>query len=337
MLERIHSGTPRPLFNMNIICASLLAFVTQLGASTGALAQQPVMPPLIKIIVPFGPGASTDVFARAVASQLGPRLNTTVIVENRPGGSTLIGAAAVAKGPRDGSMLLLTTPSTVTAAATVRHVPFNMSTDLVPVSMLGEGPMVVAVSAKSAFKTPAALIAAARAKPGSVTYGTSGSGTLAHLSFELLADAGAIEMQHIPYKGASFGLVDLASGTIDMMVANYSTFAAQIKAGLVLPLGVTSRHASSAFPTLPPMASVAPGFAVDIWATVFAAGGTPLPILQRLNAEINEIALSREMRALMATDSQAPMVLGLADLRYHINDNYATWKRLAAAKKIVAE
>ncbi|MDM0022235.1 Bug family tripartite tricarboxylate transporter substrate binding protein [Variovorax saccharolyticus] len=308
-----------------------------LGLVSAASAQQPAVPALIKIVVPFGAGASTDIMARAVAPQLAARLGTSVIVENRAGGSSLIGADAVAKGPRDGSMLLLTTPSTVTAAATVRTVPFDLNNDLVPVALLNEGPMVVAVSTKTDIKSPADLVAAARAKPDTVTYGTSGVGTLAHLATEALSDAAKIRMNHIPYKGAAFGVVDLAAGTIDMMLASNATFAPHIKAGRVRPIAITSREASPSFPGLPTMASSAPGFTVDIWAAVFAPTGTPAPFVQRLNREFNEIAKSKELRELALADGAIPVTLTPQDLAPRIRESFTAWKKLAAAKHIVLE
>jgi tripartite-type tricarboxylate transporter receptor subunit TctC len=143
----------------------LLSTLATLALAPTAVAQQPAPPALVRLVVPFSPGASTDVIARAVAAQLGPRLGTTVIVENRPGASGFIGASAVAKGPRDGSMLLFTSVSMLTAAATTKNVPIDVLTDLVPISILGEGPLVIVVSTKTDIKTPADLVAAARAKP----------------------------------------------------------------------------------------------------------------------------------------------------------------------------
>ena len=265
------------------------------------------------------------------------RLGATVIVENRAGGGGLIGAAAVAKGPRDGSMLLLTTSSLVTAAATMKTATFDVSKDLLPVALLGEGPMVVAVTASSTIKTPADLVAAARARPDGLTHGSSGVGSLAHMTAELFNDAAHISVKHIPYKGSSQALIDLAAGTIDMMVAVHTTLAPQIKAGRVRLIGVTSRQPSPAFPGVLPMASAAPGFEANLWVAVFAPTGTPAAWVQRLNREINEIAKAKDVSDQLMFDGTLPKALPPEQIAPRIRDSLAGWKSLASAKKISAE
>lgn len=181
-----------------------LAAFGLLGLSASfALAQQVAIPPVMKIIMPFAAGSTTDLFARAIAAQLATRLGNTVVVEVRSGGSSMIGAGAVANGPKDGSMLLITTNSTVTAAATLKSVPFDIKKDLMPIAIVGDGPILVGVSSKTGIKTPADLVAAARAKPGGLTHGTSGVASLPHLTAELFNTAAKVQISHIPYKGGS--------------------------------------------------------------------------------------------------------------------------------------
>ncbi|MEY4138668.1 MAG: hypothetical protein RLZZ371_850 [Pseudomonadota bacterium] len=319
---------------------SLLALASTLAlfaSAPTAMAQQVTIPPVIKIVVPFASGSTTDVVARAVAGQLGARLGNTVIVDMRGGGSTMIGAGAVANGPRDGSMLLMTTNSTVSAAATLHNTPFDMNKDLTPISMTGEGLMMVGASAKSGIKTPADLVAAAKAKPDSITYGTSGVGSLPHLSTELFADAAKVELRHVPYKGGGAAVVDLAAGTIDIMFATYSTFAPHIQAGRVVPIGVTTRQPSPTYPTLPTMGSAAPGYEGSVWIAVFAQGGIAPALAQRLNRELNEIAASKEVSALLNQSGLPPVALPLDELRTRMRQEYANWKKIATAKKIVLE
>jgi len=307
-------------------------------AATSAAWAQPVpLPAVIRLVVPFGPGSTTDVVARKTAAQLATRLGNTVVVENRAGGSTLIGSGAVVNGPKDGSLLLVTTNSTVSAAATVKTMPFNFSRDLVPIAMLSEGPILVAASAKSGFKSPADLVAAARAQPDRVTYGTSGNGSLPHLSTEAFASAAGIKLRHIPYKGGAFALVDLGSGVIDLQFGTYATFAAQIKAGRVVPIAVTSEKPSAAFPDLPVMASVAPGFKDAVWISVFAPAGLPAALAQRLNRELNEISASKELREVQESDGSAPVALALEPLRLRMLAEVTAWQKLAAEKKIVVD
>lgn len=317
----------------------MLAFVfTALCAvAPTGFAQQAPVPPLIKLIVPFSPGGSTDVVARAVATQLGRRLGTSVIVENRAGGGSLIGATAVAKAPADGSMLLLGTGSLATSAATNPAVPFDLRKDLVPVALLGDTPMVVAVSAKTGIKTPADLVAAARAKPDTLTYGSSGVGTIAHLTAELINDATRIQTRHVPYKGTSQALLDLVTGTIDMTVGIYTSLAAQIQAGNVRLIGVTSQSANAAFPGVQPMSTVAPGFEAMTWIAVFAPPGTPDALVQRLNRELVDISKSKEVADQMRADGGGPRALTPAQTQKVVIDSYELWKQIATAKKIVVQ
>ena len=305
-----------------------------------ALAQtdaEPKLPAMMKIVVPFGAGASNDAIARAVAPLLARRLGNTVIVENKPGAAGVIGSDYVAKSPADGSVLLLSSSTFVTAAVTQPRLPYDPLTAFVPVSMVGNGPMLLAVSAATPIKSAAELVAAAKAKPGSLTYGSSGTGSIAHLASEMLSDAAGIRMTHVPYKGAANALMDMAGGQIDMMISNYTSLVAQIKSGKVRALAVTSAQASPAFVDLPPLSSVAPGFAADIWVTVFAPGNTPAPVVARLNRELNQIAASPEVKALLEPDGATPMALSPADLARRVRDDLAIWKKIAVEKKILAD
>jgi tripartite-type tricarboxylate transporter receptor subunit TctC len=314
--------------------AILAAAIVSLPAL--AVAQSVPIPSLIKIVVPFAPGSTTDLVAKLTAEHLAARLGTTVIVEHKPGASTMIGAGAVANGPRDGSMLLMTTNTTVSAAATLQRTPFDLHKDLMPIAMIGDGPMVVGASAKSGIKTPADLVAAARARPDSVTYGTSGAGSLPHLSSELFADAAKVQLKHIPYKGGGAAVVDLAAGTIDIMFATYSTFAPHIQAGRVTAIGVTTSQPSAAYPSLPPIGSVAPGYAGSVWIAVFAQANTPPVLAQRLNRELNEVA-AKNMADTLGTNGLPPVSLSLDEIRTRMRDEYGQWKRIATEKKISIE
>lgn len=315
----------------------LIATLALLASAPAAVAQQVIIPPTIKIVVPFASGSTTDLVARGTAAQLAARLGSTVIVELRGGGSTMIGAGAVANGPKDGSLLLMTTNSTVSAAATLQSTSFDMNRDLIPIAMIGDGPMMVGASAKSGIKTPADLVAAARAKPDMITYGTSGVGSLPHLSSELFADAAKVQLKHIPYKGGGAAVVDLAAGTIDIMFATHSTFAPHIQAGRVVPIAVTTRQPSPAFPALPSLTSVAPAYTGSVWISVFAQSGIPAALAQRLNRELNDIAAGKEMSALLNQNGLPPVALSLDEMRTRMRDEYLGWKKIAADKKIVLE
>ena len=313
----------------------MFRFFLLLGAVLTAptsLAQD--IPPLMRLVVPFPPGGSNDVIARAIAPQLAKRLGNNVIVENKAGAAGVIGSDAVAKAPRDGSHLLLTSSTFVTTAATQAKLPYDPIAGFVPVAMVAEGPLLVAVPASMPIKSSAELLAAARAKPGALNYGTAGVGSVAHLATELLNGAANVQMTHVPYKGAANALLDLAAGQINVMISNYSSIVPQIKAGKVRPIAVTSAKPSPAFPDLPPLAQAVPGYAIEIWVTVFAPAGTPMPLVERLNREINQISASPELRTFLDPDGAQPVALSPAAVAARVKEDLAQLKRIAAERKI---
>lgn len=315
------------------ICKAALALSALIA--THVFGQQ--LPQQIRIIVPFAAGASTDAAARAVAAELAKRVGSNVIVENLPGASTFIGVAAAAKAPKDGSVLLMTSSSTLTATATKEKAPVDITTDMVPVAQLSAGPLLVAASVLSDIKTPAELLAAARAKPDQITHGTSGVGTLPHVAAELLNDSAGITLKHVPYKGGAAALIDLVAGRIDLMLGVYSTVASQVKAGRVRIVGVTTQQPHPSFPGITPMASVAPGLNVDVWVGFFAPLGTPNGIVNRLNAELNEVARSKAVLDVIAPDGSTPQSLSPEAFGARVRIDYAAWKKLASDKNIVVD
>src|SRR4051812_34878955 len=294
--------------------------------TTAAVAADAKFPPLVKIVVPFGPGGSNDVVARALAGPLAKRLETNVIVENRAGASGIIGNDAVAKAPRDGSVLLLTSSTFLTVAATQAKLPYDSLGDFVPIALVGEGPMLLAVSSAFAVKTPAEYIAAARAKPGELTYGSAGVGSIGHLATELLNSAAKIRMTHVAYKGAAPAIVDLAGGQIYGMISNYSSLLPQLNTRRVRALGVTSKQASPFFPDLPPLSTTVPGYSMEIWICVFAPGGTPAVIVERLNREIREISASAELKTFLEPDGALPVSVSSAAVGTRLKDELLQWK-----------
>jgi tripartite-type tricarboxylate transporter receptor subunit TctC len=197
--------------------------------------------------------------------------------------------------------------------------------------------MLFVVSATTPYASPADVVAAAKAKPGALNYGSAGVGSIAHLSTELFDDAAKVRMVHVPYKGAANAAVDLAGGQIQVMISNYSTVAPLLKGGKIRALAVTSAKPHAAFAGLPSLASVAPNYDVDIWVGVFAPAGTPAAVVERLNQEINAIAASAELVPVLEPDGALPEAVSPTVFAGRIKDELAQWKRIAAEHKIVAE
>jgi tripartite-type tricarboxylate transporter receptor subunit TctC len=313
---------------------TLLGAFVAWGLVAPTLAQDAAPPPVLRIVVPFSPGGSNDVIARAIAPLLGKRLGNSVIVENRPGAGGSIGADAVAKAPKDGATLLLTSASLLTAAATQSKLPFDPLTALAPVAMIADGPMLVAVPGNSAYRTPADLVADARARPGVLNYGSAGIGSIGHLATEVLNDAAGVRTTHVPYKGASEALLGLGGDQIQLMITNYSSIVAQLKSGRVRAVAVTSAKPSPAFPDLPPLGSVVPGYGIDLWVGVFAPAGTSAALLERYNRELVAIAASDELKALLEPDGASPGTLAPAAFASRVRADLATWKKIATERQI---
>ena len=275
--------------------------------------------------------------ARAIIGPLAKRLETNVIVDNKAGASGVIGNDFVAKAPRDGSVLLLTSSTFLTVAATQAKLPYDPLADFTPVTMVAEGPMLLAVSSAFPVKTPAEYFSAARARPGEVTYGSAGVGSIGHLATELLNAAAKVQMTHVAYKGAANAIVDLAGGQIYAMISNYSSLVPQLNTKRVRALAVTSKQASPVFANLPPLSATVPGYSMEIWICVFAPAGTPAPVVERLNREIREIAASPELKMFLEPDGALPVSITPAALAVRLKDELAQWKAIAAQRRIVTE
>ena len=283
---------------MNALMQTTLFLAASLLA--GAAAAQPEVPKQIKIVVPFTAGASNDAIARVIAPQLAARFGNTVIVENRGGAAGAIGSEYVARSAKDGSVLLLTSSTFLTTAATQPHLPYDALKQFAPVAMIGQGPLVIAASAQTPYGSLKELLDAARARPGALNYGSAGIGSLAHLATVMLDDAAGTRMTHVPYKGAANAASDLAGGLIDVMLSNYSTLAPVVQGKKVKLLATTAQAASPAFPGLSPAAQSLPGYSVQIWVGVFAPAGTPPAVLETLNAALQKTLASPELRQRLA-------------------------------------
>lgn len=315
----------------------LIALHGTLALACGCALAQDAPPKLVRIVVPFSAGASNDAIARALATPLGKRLETSVIVDNRPGAAGVIGADSVAKSPRDGSVLLLTSSTFLTAAATQAKLPYDPLNSFAPVATVGQNPSLLAVSASTPFRSATDLFATARAKPGEITYGSAGVGSIGHLVTEMMNAAAKVQMRHVPYKGASIAAIDLAGGQIQVMMSSYSTLSPFLKAEKVRLIAVTSRQPHPAFPDVQPLIQLLPGFSSETWVGVFAPAGTSPRFVERLNREISEISATAELRALLEPDGMLPLAMTPPAFAARMARELEQWKQVAATQKIVAE
>ncbi len=306
-------------------------------AAPGARAQTPEFPKQMTIVVAAAPGGSNDVFARLIAAKLAPRLGTTIIVENKPGANGAIGAQQVARAQPNGSALLMISSSFATNAAVQANLPYDPIAGFVPVSMLAKGPMLVTVGPETQQKSLAELLAFAKANKGKVNYGTSGVGSINHMVTELMTTMAGVEMTHVPYKGMANALTDLMSGQIQMIVGSFPSLGGQMKAGRVRGLAVTSTERSAYAPDLAPATEAVPGYAADLWWGLLAPAGLPADVTARLNTEIRAIIAEPEMRERFASEGATPASISAADFATLLKAEIATWRKVAADRKISLE
>lgn len=286
----------------------------------------------LTVIVPYAPGGQGDVFARLVGDRLGRALGQPVIVDNKPGASGALGARLVAKAPADGYTLLLGQTGEMAINGTAMKNPgYDTLKDFRGVALVGDAPLVLAVPANSPFKNLAELIQAARAKPGSIAYGSSGTATPGHLAAAALASGTKTEMTHVPYKGAGQAITDLIGGQIQFFFASASSIMAHLQGGRVRALAVSKPAKLASLPDVPPVADTLPGFDFSLWGGYFAPRSTPEAVVQRLSSEIQRILVEPELRKRFETDGSAvaPGTPERFDLM--VRDEIAKYARLVKA------
>jgi tripartite-type tricarboxylate transporter receptor subunit TctC len=326
------------LNNVRFSIASLALGSIALTAAVFATAAPVVLPKTITIVVPFGPGASNDSFARVIAQKLGPKIGSTIIVDNKPGAGSVIGSSFVSRAAPDGSVLLLTSSTFTTSAAVQKNLPYDPIKGFTPVSLVATGPMLLTVGAQTPYKSAAELIADARANKGKMNYASAGIGSINQMSAEMLNSMAKTDITHVPYKGAAAALTDMIAGQVQMMVASPASAIGQLKSGKVRVLAVTSPKPSALVPGIVPLNQTVPGYEVEIWWGVFGPGGMPAPVAERLNAEINDIINSPEMRERFAqegaepTNSVTPEQFGA-----YVRKELEKWRTVAREKQISAE
>jgi tripartite-type tricarboxylate transporter receptor subunit TctC len=280
-----------------MICMRSIAACLLLAASLGAAAQPYPSRP-VRIVVPFAPGGITDNSARVIAEPLAARLGQSVLVDNRPGASGNIGTEQVAKSAPDGYTLLLGYDGTMVVNPHVyAKLGFDTLRDFVPVTKLGDAAVIIVAHPSVPANNVRELIALAKAKPGSLSYGSAGTGSSAHLACELLAQRAGVDMTHIPYKGGGQAITDVVGGQIPLVCTAIATSQQFIKSGRLKGIGLSSAKRSPAVPDVPTFVeSGFPDLAVYSWVGILAPAKTPRTIVERLQKEIAAVLQTPEVR-----------------------------------------
>jgi len=285
---------------------------------------------IVHIIAPYGPGGPADVFSRILAQKLSDTLKQSFVVENRPGASTMIGTDAVAKAAPDGYTLLIISQTHATNESLVANKPFQLMRDFAPVSPIYAGDLVMVVHKSVPARTLTEFIALAKAKPGAMNYASSGTGSQYHLTGELFKTMSGTDIVHVPYKGSTGARNDILGGQVQMMFDTIATMSPSVEAGLVRALGTTGEERSPILPDVPTIseAGVA-GFQASGWVGIVAPAATPKPIVERLNAEIQKILNSTEIKESWAKQGVVPLSMTASEFGAFIAAEIEKWAKVA--------
>jgi tripartite-type tricarboxylate transporter receptor subunit TctC len=301
-------------------------------------AQQKFPSRPVTIVVPYPPGGSNDVFARELGKKLSDAWKVPVIIDNKPGAGGNIGANFVSHATPDGYTLCLLSSSFTTNAAIQPNLPFDPVTGFSPVAMVAKGPMILTVANHVPAKTTLELFALARKDPGKLNYGSSGLGSTNHFATELLMDAAQIKMTHVPYKGMVPAVTDVIGGHVDVLIASAPSIYQHVKAGKVRALGVTSKGPSAVVPDLKPISEMgATGYSFELWWGMLAPPKTPTEVVAQVNAEVNRILATPEMKEVFLREGAEPASMTPAQFAATIKSEIEGWKKVAKDANIKAE
>jgi len=331
---RTHARPMLPLAASAIAIAATLALA--LPAAPVAAQSYPVRP--VRLIVPFAPGAASDITGRLVAQKLAEGFNQSFVVDNRPGAGGNIGHDLAAKAPPDGYTLVLANESLAINASLSRKLPFDTLRDLAAISLVTINPRVFVASAASPLESIKDVVAASRAKPNSIRYGSSGIGTGPHLAGAMLANLAKIEMIHVPYKGAAPALADVLGGQIEMIATTILSSQPMIQAGKLRALAVTSAKRSGILPNVPTVAeSGVAGFEATSWLMLLGPAKMPRPVVALLHQETARFIEQGDVRKRVAADGGEPVGSSPEQAAAYLKGQVDRWGQVIRAAGVQPE
>jgi len=311
--------------------AALVALFGLAGTATAQTAAYPAKP--IRLIVPFPPGGGTDILSRLMANKLTEANHWTVVPDNKAGAGGTIGITeAVKAAPTGYDMVMGQKDNLVVGPWLYGNLPWDPTKDLVAVAHVAYTPVVIATAANSRFKTLADVVKAARAAPDTITYGSPGNGTTIHLAGHLFEKAAGINIRHIPYRGSNPALMDALAGNVDLLVSSLPSAIAQLKAGKLRALAVTSATRSSSLPEVPTVAeSGYKDFDVATWYGLFMPAGTHAAVVTTMNAKVNELLVNPDVKAAILAQGAEPQAMKPDQFANLLKTDYAKWKGIVQA------
>lgn len=323
----------RALLATAVGAALALAFVA--GAAR-AQDSYPIKP--IRIVVPYPAGGFNDTLGRLVATKLSVAWKQPVIVDNKPGGGTVIGTQAAATAPADGYTLLVVQFPFAANPWLYKSLPYDSAKAFAPVVLAGRSPMLIVSHAAGPLRTLGDVLAAAKAKPGALNYGSSGAGSSNHLAMALFESVSGTRMTQVPYKGSTPLLTDLAGGQVDLAVDLLPHALPFIQSGKVRALAIASTERSPLMPELPTAAEAGvPGYEVTSWHGFVVPAGTPQPVIDKLNRELNTILAMDDVKKVFAQQGVVPDGGTPAQFRRFIDSQMTLWKKVVQDGRITAE
>jgi len=307
--------------------ALILALPLLLATVTATAQPYPSKP--VRLVVPFAAGGSTDIIARTVGQKLNEMWGQPVVVDNRPGGSTVIGTDAVAKAPPDGHTLLITPAPFTIVPSLIAKLPYDPARDFEPITLINTTPLVVVVHPGVPAKSVKELVALAKRKPGALNYGSSGSGGSNHLAGELFNAMAGVKMVHIPYKGNAPALADLVGGHVDVVFNGLTSAMPLIKSGRLRALAVTSLQRSGALPDMPTLNELGlKGFQAVAWNGLTAPARTPRDIVGKLNADVLKVVRSPELAERLKAEGSDPVGNSPEQYSTFLREEIAKWRKV---------
>jgi tripartite-type tricarboxylate transporter receptor subunit TctC len=312
---------------MHRLAKSILAGLACAAAFSAGAQTYPSKP--VRIIVPFAAGGPADIYARFVGQKLQESLGQSFVIEDRPGGGSLIGTEAVAKSPADGYTLLMMSNTHTVNESLIANKPFELLRDFAPVAPVNYSDLVLVVHPSVPANSLKELIALAKAKPNSLNYASSGPGTPYHMAGELFKAMAGVGIVHVPYKGSSGARTDILGGQVQMMFDAITTMAPNVRTGKLKAFGTTGKARSPVLPEVPTVSEAGvPGYEAVIWLGIMAPIATPKPIVERLNAEIRKVVNSAEVKDAWAKQGAAPMSMSTDEFGQYMKEDIAKWAKI---------
>jgi tripartite-type tricarboxylate transporter receptor subunit TctC len=289
----------------------------------------------IRLVLPFPAGGAVDIVSRMFAAKMADDLGKPIIIENKAGAGGIIATDSVAKAPPDGYTLLVTTPNHTITPALLPSLPYDTEKDLAPVSVIAEVPEVLVSHPGAPFSTFGEFVEYAKKNPGMLNYASAGTGTLPHVTMELLLRRLGLQVEHIPYRGAAPAMTDLLAGVVQLKMDTYTTSNPQVVAGRLFMLGIASRHRSKLMPDTPTIAELGlPGYEGMLWIAILAPAGTPKAVIDKLAAASAKAARAPDIVARLQRDGIEPVGGTPAELGSMIARELPQWRELAKAANI---